>query len=137
MLSRGRGHVVFISSGAGKLCPPYQQSYAATKAGLIGVNQSLRAEYASAPVGFSAICPGFETGAPMRPMLALNAVAPRLVARALLRFGFDDFFRRAAADRGRLEPSDYLAFYFSGWVSGGPGLDLLAADDDIASVGGE
>jgi short-subunit dehydrogenase len=151
MLSRGRGHVVFISSGAGKIGPPYQQPYAATKAGLIGVNQSLRAEYASAPVGFSVICPGFiagdgmyqrmvergvksnrilgetttdkvaakvvrairrdlpeviETGAPIRPMLALNAVAPRLVARALPRFGFDEIFRRAAADRGRLEPGE-------------------------------
>jgi short-subunit dehydrogenase len=151
MLSRGRGHVVFVSSGAGKVGPPYQEPYAATKAGLIGLNQSLRAEYAGAPVGFSVICPGFiagdgmyqrmvergvksnrilgettpekvaaklvkairrdlpevvETGAPLRPMLALNEMAPRLVERTLPRLGFNEIFRLMAADRGRLEPGD-------------------------------
>jgi short-subunit dehydrogenase len=45
MLERGRGHVVFIASVAGKLGPAYQEPYAATKAGLIGRTQSLRAEY--------------------------------------------------------------------------------------------
>jgi short-subunit dehydrogenase len=62
MLSRGRGHVVFISSAAGKLGPAYQEPYAATKAGLIGLTQSLRAEYLDAPVGFSVVCPGFIAG---------------------------------------------------------------------------
>jgi short-subunit dehydrogenase len=62
MLQRGRGHVVFISSMAGKLGPAYSEPYAATKAGLIGLNQSLRAEYRTAPVGFSAVCPGFVAG---------------------------------------------------------------------------
>jgi short-subunit dehydrogenase len=62
MLERGRGHVVFISSLAGKLGPAYNEPYAATKAGLIGLNQSLRAEYSNAPIGFSVICPGFTSG---------------------------------------------------------------------------
>jgi short-subunit dehydrogenase len=62
MLSRGHGHVVFISSAAGKLGPAYQEPYAATKAGLIGLTQSLRAEYLDAPVGFSVVCPGFIAG---------------------------------------------------------------------------
>lgn len=62
MLERGRGHVVFISSLAGKLGPPYSEPYAATKAGLIGLTQSLRAEYLDAPVGFSVVCPGFVAG---------------------------------------------------------------------------
>ena len=62
MLERGRGHVVFISSLAGKVGPAYNEPYAATKAGLIGLNQSLRAEYRSAPVGFSVVCPGFVAG---------------------------------------------------------------------------
>jgi short-subunit dehydrogenase len=59
MLARRRGHVVFISSLGGKSGPPYDEPYAATKAGLIGLNQSLRAEYRREPVGFSVICPGF------------------------------------------------------------------------------
>src|SRR5437899_9381958 len=40
MLERGRGHVVFIASVAGKLGPAYAGPYAATKAGLIAITQS-------------------------------------------------------------------------------------------------
>ena len=62
MLGRGRGHVVFIASVAGKVGPAFSEPYAATKAGLVGLTQSLRAEYLDAPVGFSVICPGFIAG---------------------------------------------------------------------------
>ena len=62
MLQRGRGHVVFVSSGAGRYGPAYQGPYAATKAGLIALTQSLRAEYRGGPVGFSVVCPGFVEG---------------------------------------------------------------------------
>ncbi|MGH2880267.1 MAG: SDR family NAD(P)-dependent oxidoreductase [Solirubrobacteraceae bacterium] len=62
MLERGRGHVVFIASVAGKVGPAFSEPYAATKAGLVGLTQSLRAEYLDAPVGFSVICPGFIAG---------------------------------------------------------------------------
>lgn len=62
MLERGRGHVVFIASIAGKVGPAFNEPYAATKAGLIGLNQSLRAEYLNEPIGFSVICPGFIAG---------------------------------------------------------------------------
>ncbi|HUB75631.1 MAG TPA: SDR family NAD(P)-dependent oxidoreductase, partial [Solirubrobacteraceae bacterium] len=43
MLQRGRGHVVFISSAAGKVGTAYQEPYSATKAALVGLTQSLRA----------------------------------------------------------------------------------------------
>jgi short-subunit dehydrogenase len=147
MLERGRGHVVFISSLAGKSGPAYNEPYGATKAGLIGFNQSLRAEYRHAPVGFSVVCPGFtagdgmyqrmveegagsnrmigetttgkvadcvalairedrpeiiETGAPIRPMLALGQVAPRLAEWMVERFGATEIFRRTAMVRGRV-----------------------------------
>jgi short-subunit dehydrogenase len=147
MLERGRGHVVFISSLAGKSGPAYNEPYGATKAGLIGFNQSLRAEYLHSPVGFSVVCPGFtagdgmyqrmveegvssnrmigetttdkvadcvslairedrpeivETGSPIRPMLALNQIAPRLGERMVERFGGTEIFRRIAAARGRI-----------------------------------
>jgi short-subunit dehydrogenase len=62
MLERGRGHIVFMSSLAGKVGPAYQAPYAATKAALIGFTQSLRGEYLGAPVGFSVVCPGFVAG---------------------------------------------------------------------------
>ncbi len=146
MLARGRGHVVFISSVAGKLGPAYEAPYAATKAGLVALTQSLRAEYLGRPVGFSVVCPGFvagegmyermveqgissnpllgsttlervaekvvdairrdrpqvlESGAPVRPMLALGEYAPRLVERLTDRAGATEMFRRAAANRDR------------------------------------
>jgi short-subunit dehydrogenase len=62
MLERGGGQVVFVSSMAGKFGPPYSEAYAASKAGLIGLTQSLRLEYTKQPVGFSVICPGFVAG---------------------------------------------------------------------------
>jgi short-subunit dehydrogenase len=148
MLERGRGHVVFISSVAGKLGPAFNAPYAATKAGLVGLTQSLRAEYSNAPVGFSVVCPGFiaddgmyarmtqdghrsnrlmgetttekiaeavvrairedkaeivESGAPIRPALALAQLAPGLAERLAPRFGVTKLFRGVAVDRGRIE----------------------------------
>ena len=146
MLERGRGHVVFIASVAGKLGPAYTGPYAATKAGLIAVTQSLRAQYAEAPVGFSVICPGFvagegmyqrmveqglssnrlmgsttidkvadkvldairhdrpeviENGTPVRPLLALGQLSPRLAEGIARRIGVTELFRRLAASRDR------------------------------------
>jgi short-subunit dehydrogenase len=59
MLVAGRGHVVNMSSTAGKLGPPFGAVYSATKAGLIGFTQSLRAEYRNRGISASVICPGF------------------------------------------------------------------------------
>ena len=146
MLARGRGHVVFISSTAGKFGPPFQQSYAAAKAGLVRLTQSLRIEYSSAPVGFSVVCPGFtvgggmyermredglessrligetnadavvaaaldairndrpqliESGAPIRPLLALAELAPRVPEWLGPRIGLTRLFGTAATRRAR------------------------------------
>jgi short-subunit dehydrogenase len=148
MLERGRGHVVFVASLAGKVGPAYNEPYAATKAGLVGLNQSLRAEYRHAPIGFSVVCPGFvagdgmfqrmadegarsnpvlgetpidkvadrvveairedrpetiESGAPVRPLLALGQISPRLAEWLVERFGATEFFRRVAASRDRAD----------------------------------
>jgi short-subunit dehydrogenase len=147
MLERGRGHVVFISSLGGKVGPAYNEPYGATKAGLIGLNQALRAEYRQAPVGFSVICPGFtagdgmyqrmvdegvssnrligetttgkvadrvveaiqrdrpeiiESGSPIRPLLALGQLSPRLAEWATERSGGTAIFRRVAESRDRI-----------------------------------
>lgn len=59
MLKRERGHIVNISSLAGKIGFPYQTPYAATKAGLNMFTHSLRAELENKPVGISVICPGY------------------------------------------------------------------------------
>lgn len=59
MLKRGSGHIVNISSLAGKTGFPFQSPYAASKAGLNEFTHSLRSELSEKPVGVSAICPGF------------------------------------------------------------------------------
>ena len=59
MLAAGRGHVVNMSSTAGKLGPPFGAVYSTTKAGLIAFTQSFRAEYRKRGISASVICPGF------------------------------------------------------------------------------
>lgn len=59
MLKRGIGHIVNISSLAGKAGPAFQEPYAATKAGLIAFTFSLRATYRKSGVSASVIVPGF------------------------------------------------------------------------------
>jgi short-subunit dehydrogenase len=94
MLADGGGHIVSISSLAGKSVPAFQECYAATKAALVGFTMSLRATYRRHGVSASVITPGFvEAGIYARlkskagrsaPFL-LGAVSPERVARALIR----------------------------------------------------
>jgi short-subunit dehydrogenase len=94
MLRRRSGHIVNISSLAGKSGPAFQEPYAASKAALTAFTFSLRASYRGTGVTASVITPGFiNTGIYARlrarthctaPPL-LSAVPPERVARALLR----------------------------------------------------
>lgn len=61
MIERGRGHVVNISSMAGKKGPPFAASYAATKAGINEWSGALRVELEGTGVGVSLVSPGFIT----------------------------------------------------------------------------
>jgi len=94
MLSRKCGHIVSISSLAGKSGPAYQEPYAATKAGLIGFTSSLRATYRGSGVSASAIVPGFvEAGiyaqlkqrSGMAAPALLGTSPPEKVARAVIK----------------------------------------------------
>jgi short-subunit dehydrogenase len=142
MIERRHGHIVNISSLAGKSGPAFQEPYAATKAGLVAFTQSLRATYRGSGVSASVIVPAFvEAGIyarlkaksgcaapallsgcspeqvaravlrsiegdvpeiivsryPIRPVLALSALSPRLGDWITTRIGVNDFFRRAVA----------------------------------------
>ncbi len=59
MVARGHGHVVFMSSIAGKSATPRSSVYNATKFGLRGFSLALRAELRPAGIGVSTIFPGF------------------------------------------------------------------------------
>jgi short-subunit dehydrogenase len=148
MIERGRGHVVTMASLAGKFSAAYMSTYGLTKAALIALTQSLRAEHLDDPVGFSAICPGFVRGAgmveplveagteftatvpltppeligaavvkairkdlpdvtivhrrPIRAVLAMYALAPRLTERLLIKGGTPHIFSATTRARGRL-----------------------------------
>lgn len=94
MLERRQGHIVCISSLAGKSSPAFQEPYAATKAALVAFTMSLRATYRGTGVSASVVVPGFvEAGIYARLKARSGQSAPALVtgctpqqvARAVLR----------------------------------------------------
>ncbi|HWQ91205.1 MAG TPA: SDR family NAD(P)-dependent oxidoreductase, partial [Clostridia bacterium] len=94
MLERRRGHIVNMSSLAGKSGPAFQEAYAATKAALVGFTASLRASYRDTGVSASVIVPGFVEAGIYERLKAKSGVAapfvltgstPDQVAAAILR----------------------------------------------------
>ncbi len=89
MLDRNSGHIVNISSGAGKKGAPYNSIYSASKAGLIMWSDAIRQELATTNVGVSVVCPGY-TDAGMfhvldiTPPSAARVAEPTEVADAVL-----------------------------------------------------
>ena len=59
MLRRGAGHIVSLSSLAGKSGPAFQEPYAATKAALVAFTTSFRASYRGTGGSASVVTPGF------------------------------------------------------------------------------
>jgi short-subunit dehydrogenase len=59
MIERGRGHMVFVSSLAGKAASPASSVYSATKFGLRGFALGLREDLRADGVGVSVVLPGF------------------------------------------------------------------------------
>lgn len=58
MVSQRRGHIVNVSSIAGKIAPPYMGAYAATKHALVAASDALRSELGGTGVHVSTIYPG-------------------------------------------------------------------------------
>jgi 2-hydroxycyclohexanecarboxyl-CoA dehydrogenase len=58
MLEQGRGHVVIVSSGLAYTPRASEALYVTTKAAVLALAQSLRADWHDHGVGVSAICPG-------------------------------------------------------------------------------
>jgi short-subunit dehydrogenase len=91
MVARRSGHIVFMSSLAGKVGPARGSVYSATKFGLRGFAQSLREDLRPSGVGVSAIFPGFVRDAGLfhdagvKVPSWVGTVAPDEVADAVLR----------------------------------------------------
>ena len=143
MIARGSGHVVTVSSMAGKKGPPYAASYAATKAGINEWSGALRTELRGTGVGVSLVAPGFVAEAgmfavyqrrapwiageskpekvaaavvraitrdraeilvnpgPVRLMLVVDALSPRLVTWLYHKGGVHRFYREQAEINAR------------------------------------
>jgi short-subunit dehydrogenase len=90
MVKRHRGHLLFMSSLAGKTATPGSSLYNATKYGLRGFASALRAELHAEGVGVSAVFPGFireagmfaDSGAKLPP--GVGTRSPQDVADAVL-----------------------------------------------------
>jgi short-subunit dehydrogenase len=91
MVQRGAGHVVFMSSLAGKTATAGSSLYNATKFGLRGFAGALRAELHGTGVGVSSIFPGFIRDAGMfadanvKLPFGVGTKSPEHVAEATLR----------------------------------------------------
>jgi len=93
MLERRRGHVVNISSVAGKAAVPWNTVYSATKHALVGFSLGLRSELKGTGVGVSVICPGYVTEAGLyaehrlvdEPALSGTSTTPAKVGDAVVR----------------------------------------------------
>jgi short-subunit dehydrogenase len=88
MVVRGRGHLLFMSSLAGKSATPGTSIYNATKFGLRGFASALRADLRPDGVGVSAVFPGFIRDAGMfaeadvKLPAGVGTASPEDVARA-------------------------------------------------------
>jgi uncharacterized protein len=88
MIERRRGHIVNISSAAGKTAVPYNAVYSSSKHALVGFSWSLREEVKPYGVGVSVVCPGFVTQTGMfadwskgrKPPAIAGAISPEQVA---------------------------------------------------------
>ncbi len=58
MLTRHRGHVVNVASALAFLPTATEPAYVTTKAAVVALSQCLRADWSSAGVGVTAVCPG-------------------------------------------------------------------------------
>jgi short-subunit dehydrogenase len=87
MLQRGRGHIVNVSSSAGKLAPPGIATYAATKHGVVGFTEAVRWEHRDSGIDFSIVMPGVvrtEMIAGYKDVRGVRDIAPEDVAGAIV-----------------------------------------------------
>jgi short-subunit dehydrogenase len=92
MVERGLGWLVFMASVAGKIAPPEESAYAATKFALVGFAEALSLEVEDAGVHVLTVCPGVirtpffdaETLRRLPPVSRRSMVEPAGLVEAIL-----------------------------------------------------
>ena len=133
MLARGRGHIVNVSSMAGRTSFPHTEAYAAAKDGLIGFTRVLRGDYRTLGVSASAVIlgpvggdgVGARTAQEFGLTLPRFIASPRAVARATV--------RAIVADRAEIAvmpgPGRTLRAVMDRFPGTGPALNRLTGTD--------
>lgn len=122
MVPRDQGHLVFISSLAGKVIPSGSALYAGTKAGLRAFALGLSGDLTNSNIGVSSIYPGFVRDAGMfhdsgaKPPPGIGTATPQQVADAVADAIADE---RAEVDVAPIQQRSFanFAFHFHGVAS--------------------
>lgn len=81
MIDQGSGHIVNVASVSGMIGHPTAAPYAATKAAIVGLTTSLRAEAAALGVKVTAVCPAFIKTAMFDSATVVNAAQEAAVPK--------------------------------------------------------
>src|SRR3954447_11660072 len=88
MVARGHGHIVNVSSAAGRLAAlPGEATYVATKHAVVGLGEAVRCELEGTGVGVTTVLPNLadtRLGSGMRAARGMRKLAPEEVAEAVL-----------------------------------------------------
>jgi short-subunit dehydrogenase len=125
MIERRRGHMVFMSSIAGKAASPVSSIYSATKFGLRGFALGLRADLMRHGVGVSVILPGFVSDAGM--FADSRAELPRFVGTRSPEQVAEAVLRAIERNRAELEVAPLPVRVGAGLASAAPQIAAAAS----------
>ena len=78
MISQRQGRIVNVASLSALLVPPGQANYAAAKAGVVALSESLAKEVARIGITVNAVCPGFVETEALAPLTGEERKAAEL-----------------------------------------------------------
>lgn len=85
--ARGEGHIVNVSSLAGRIAIPYQSTYCATKFAVRGLSAALRMELAADGVGVTAVMPGAVATSLLERAQSYDRAASQKMAQLMIEHG--------------------------------------------------